>query len=72
MRDNHGTNAAGQMLRQSSSPPENGAAHSTAAGVYLRAVLNIPDGVRRHGRPVGCMTLITKPAPAVVLAVVLP
>lgn len=72
MRDNHDTKAVGQMLRQSSYPPENSAAHSTAAGVYLRAVLNIPDGVRRHGRPVGCVTLLSEPAPAVVLAVMLP
>jgi len=36
---------------------------------YLGAVLDVPDGVGCHGSPAGCMALLPKAAPAVVLTV---
>ena len=40
-----------------------------AASSYLGAILDVPDGVRCHGSPAGCMALLSKAAPAVVLTV---
>jgi len=35
----------------------------------LGGILNVPDGVRCHGGPAGCVALLSKAAPAVVLTV---
>ena len=36
---------------------------------YLRAILDVPYGVRCHGSRAGCMALLSKAAPAVVVTV---